>query len=253
MRKLFISGNWKMNKNFNEGNNLMRDIDQYAEKKDKIDIAIFPPNLYLKYFHENYKNITVGSQNLYFKNSGAYTGEISPSMLKSIGINWTIIGHSERRTIFGETPDIIKKKIDFSLENDFNPVVCIGENIDQREKSMELDVIKMQVKNIYYKLQRKDAQNIILAYEPLWAIGTGKTASPEDADKIHGQIRKEIKKIYDEEFSSQLRILYGGSVKPHNAQELLSKKNIDGALIGGASLKSDSFLKICDIAGKIMG
>jgi len=227
---------------------LTKKINSYSNDEHSIDIGVFPPYLYLQKMKKQFENVIIGSQNIYLENEGAFTGEISPMMLKSINVNWTIIGHSERRNIFQETEDEVNKKVRFSLKNGLKSVVCIGEKLKEREKGYTLEKIAMQVKNLFHEVDENNAKKIIVAYEPIWAIGTGKSASPEDADEVHKNIRDVVSEIYNPQFADNLRIIYGGSVKPHNAKSLLQKKNIDGALIGGASLKSESFLKICDIA-----
>ncbi|TYB31550.1 MAG: triose-phosphate isomerase [Candidatus Mcinerneyibacterium aminivorans] len=251
MRKFFIAGNWKMNKGLESAMSLSNKINEYAENESKIDIGVFPPYIYLQGMKNTFKNIIIGSQNIFFKQEGAYTGEISPKMLDSIDVEWTIIGHSERRNIFNESEEWVNKKVKFALNNHMKAIVCIGEKLEERKKGYTLEKISMQVKNLFYEISKEKAKNITLAYEPIWAIGTGETASPEDADEVHEKIREVVSNIYDSDFAEKLRIQYGGSVKPHNAEELLKKDNIDGALIGGASLEADSFLKICDIAKKL--
>lgn len=248
MRKLFVAGNWKMNKDYYKGFELADKINNFSEDVDKIDIGVFPPSIYLSEMKKKCANIIIGAQNVFYKNEGAFTGEISPYMLNSIDINWTIIGHSERRNIFMENSEWISKKVKASLSDALKIIICIGENFDERQKGMAYDRITMQLKNIFYNISEENLDDITIAYEPIWAIGTGESASPEDAEKMHKHIRNVIKNLYNKDISNKIKILYGGSVKPHNAESLLQKENIDGALIGGASLKADSFIDICKTA-----
>ncbi len=248
MRKLFIAGNWKMNKTYDEAVKLAGDIQRRGLKEGKIDIAVFVPSLYLKEIRDTAPDIITGAQNIYFEENGAFTGEISAAMIRSVGVNWTLIGHSERRHIFGETDCEVNKKVTRALSQCIYPVVCVGEDLTERERGITLDIVGRQVKELFYGLSREQAEKVIIAYEPVWAIGTGKTASPADAEEVHAYIRMITASLYGKDMSDGMRILYGGSVKPSNAEKLLSMRNIDGALIGGASLKSDDFIAICDTA-----
>jgi triosephosphate isomerase len=188
--------------------------------------------------------VKLGAQNMHYEDSGAFTGEISNSMLKSVGCEYVIIGHSERRTIFGENDKMINKKINKALESGLKVIFCIGESLEQREEGNTNEVVKKQIVNGLINVTSDDLTNIIVAYEPIWAIGTGKTATPEQAQEVHSFIRGQIEKIYSKESAENLQIQYGGSVKPENAATLLSQPDIDGALVGGACLKADSFLSI---------
>jgi triosephosphate isomerase len=185
---------------------------------------------------------------MYYEKSGAFTGEISPLMLKSVGCQYVILGHSERRTIFGESNQLINKKIKAAVENQLNPIFCIGETLEERESGVTFKVIETQVREGLDGLTAEELANLIIAYEPVWAIGTGKTATPEQAEEVHAFIRKLIGELYSTEFAEKLIIQYGGSVKPENAAELMSQPDIDGALVGGACLKADSFVKIIESA-----
>jgi len=189
-------------------------------------------------------NIGLSAQNIYWEDSGAYTGEISSPMLKELGCQYVIIGHSERRAYFGETNETVNKKIKAALAHNLTPIVCVGEVLEQRENGKTFDVVKDHVFRALEGILEADAKKIIIAYEPVWAIGTGKTATPEQAQEVHAFIRGLLKELYNEEVASAIRIQYGGSVKPDNAKDLLAKEDIDGALVGGASLKIDSFVKI---------
>ncbi len=248
MRRLFIAGNWKMNKTADEATRLAEEVQKRGLGEKSIDIGIFVPSPFLKDVRMAAPDICVGAQNIYFEENGAFTGEISAEMILSVGVGWTLVGHSERRHIFGESDSEVNKKVKRALACGISPVVCVGEDLGQREKGTTLDVVGLQVKELFYGLSEKQASMVTLAYEPVWAIGTGKTASPEDAEEVHAYIRMIAASLYGVEISDSLRILYGGSVKPSNAEKLLSKRNIDGALIGGASLKGEDFISICDTA-----
>lgn len=246
MRKIIIAGNWKMNKSPLEAieliNFLKRDLIDITE----VDIVVCPPFLALsdasEILHES--NIGLGAQNIYWEDSGAFTGEISAPMLKSLGVQYTIIGHSERRQLFGETNETVNKKIKAALRHELIPIVCVGEVLEEREAGKAFDVIKEQCEESLKGLTDEEMGKIILAYEPVWAIGTGKTATPEQAEEVHKFIRGLLAETHNEELASGMRIQYGGSVKPENTADLMSQPDIDGALVGGASLEYDSFSKI---------
>jgi len=242
-RKPFIAGNWKMCKNVKEAVSLAKSLKSKLKGVKDKDILICPAFTALCCVYEEIKNsnIKLGAQNMYFEDEGAFTGEISASMLKDF-CEYVILGHSERRQFFNETDEVVNKKIKKALEHGLKPILCIGETLEQREKNETFNVIKKQLKE---SLKNENGiKNVVIAYEPIWAIGTGKTATPEQAEEVHLFIRKEIEKIYDKETSADIRILYGGSVKPDNIKDLMEKENIDGALVGGASLDADSFSKI---------
>ena len=248
MRKKFVGGNWKMNMTPDEAEEYMISFTGKISslKGNEIDIALFPPFVDLSTVKEyaGKSGILTGAQNMYHKNSGAYTGEISPVMLKSLGIEFVILGHSERRHIFNESNDLINLKVKAALRNGFNLVLCIGETEDERLTSKHYDVIKEQLESGLSGVDIDQIDKIIVAYEPVWAIGTGKTATPEDAEEMHRYIRMLFKGIYNKDVANNIRIIYGGSVKPENAKTLLAEKDIDGALVGGASLDSQSFFEI---------
>jgi triosephosphate isomerase len=248
MRKFFIAGNWKMNKTYDEAVQLAKAVQQRAVNEKKINIGVFVPAPYLRDLAMASPDLIVGAQNLHWENAGAFTGEVSPPMLRSLGISWTLIGHSERRALFGETDDEVNKKTMAALKHCISPIVCVGETLEEREKGITLDIIGRQVKEAFYAIPADMAATVTLAYEPVWAIGTGKTATPEDAEEVHAFIRKTLASLYSAEASQIMRILYGGSVKPSNTSSLLKMTNIDGALIGGASLNKDDFISICDTA-----
>ncbi|HDS03253.1 MAG TPA: triose-phosphate isomerase [Firmicutes bacterium] len=251
MRKFLIAGNWKMNKNYDEALQLARAIQQRAVNEKKINIGVFVPAPYLREMSLESPDLIVGAQNIYWEQYGAFTGEISPPMLRSLGISWTLIGHSERRALFGETDEDVNRKTVAALKHCFFPIVCVGETLSQREKKTTLDIIGKQVKELFYEIPADMARSVTVAYEPVWAIGTGKTATPDDAEEVHAYIRMIITSLYGREISDEVRILYGGSVKPSNAASLLKMRNVDGALIGGASLNKEDFISICDTAVSI--
>ncbi|OGU62781.1 MAG: triose-phosphate isomerase [Ignavibacteria bacterium RBG_13_36_8] len=247
MRRKVIAGNWKMNKNLSESVSLISEIVNKIKKiKTKVDIIICPPFTSLDTAGELIKNssIKLGAQNMHSEDSGAYTGEISAAMLKSIGCEYVILGHSERRTIFHENDEMINKKMKKALENNLKPIFCIGESLEEREKGITFDIIKEQLERGLTGINNTNLENIIIAYEPVWAIGTGKTATPSQAQEVHEFIRKCAKENLSNSSAENLIIQYGGSVKPENSAELLNQPDIDGALIGGACLIADSFVKI---------
>lgn len=247
MRRKIIAGNWKMNNDFSEAQNLITKINSgLSGKKLDADVIICPPFTSLSEANSLIKNtpIKLGAQNMYFEDEGAFTGEISAKMLKSVGCEFVILGHSERRAIFQETDNLINKKIKKALDSGLKPIFCIGETLEQREKNITNQIIKSQLNEGLKDLTKNNLENIIIAYEPVWAIGTGKNATPDQAEEVHQFIRNWICDNFSKEISEKIIIQYGGSVKPENAKELLSQKNIDGALVGGASLKAESFIGI---------
>jgi triosephosphate isomerase len=246
MRKKVIAGNWKMNNDISESQNLVSGILSGLGNDIKCDVIVCPPFTSLSEVNILLMDtqVKLGAQNMHYEECGAFTGEISKSMLKSVGCEYVIIGHSERRTIFGEDDEMINRKIIKALEGGLKVIFCIGESLKQREEGITNEVVKKQISNGLVNLAADDLTNIIIAYEPIWAIGTGKTATPQQAQEVHSFIRGLIEEIYSTETAENLVIQYGGSVKPENAATLLSQPDIDGALVGGACLKSDSFLSI---------
>ena len=247
MRKTVIAGNWKMNNDLNESEKLIVELKNLLQnEKPNCDVIVCPPFTSLSEASKlvSESSIKLGAQNMHFEENGAFTGEISASMLKSVGCEYVILGHSERRHIFGESNEVINKKIKKVLSAGLKPIFCIGELLEERENGTTNDVVKRQVLKGLDGISAEDMKNIIVAYEPVWAIGTGKTASPAQAKEVHEFIRDLIEIDYSLEVANDLVIQYGGSVKPDNAKELLSQKDIDGALVGGACLKADSFLGI---------
>ena len=246
MRRKIIAGNWKMNNDLNATQNLISNLAKSLNNNENCDIIICPPFTSLSEANSQIKNtaIKLGAQNMYFENEGAYTGEISAQMLKSAGCEFVILGHSERRAIFNESDSLINKKIKKAISSGLKPIFCVGESLEQREKGVTKDIIKTQVTEGLKDISAEEIKTLIIAYEPVWAIGTGKNATPEQAQEVHKFIRSLIKEKYSDEDAENMIIQYGGSVKPDNAKDLLSQKDIDGALVGGASLKADSFLGI---------
>ncbi|MCK5214994.1 MAG: triose-phosphate isomerase [Candidatus Omnitrophica bacterium] len=246
MRKIIIAGNWKMNKTALEAIELITALKREVNDIDKVDVVVCPTAIALADVEDLLQDshIGLGAQNLHWEDSGAFTGEISASMIKSIGARYVIIGHSERRQFFGETNETVNKKIKAALKEDLKPIVCVGEVLEEREAGKTFDVIKEQCEGSLANLTNEEMGKIILAYEPVWAIGTGKTASPDQAQEVHQYIRELLTKLFSEELAQSVRIQYGGSVKQENTADLMSQPDIDGALVGGASLESDSFAGI---------
>lgn len=236
----------------NETIEMLENLIPQVEGIDNVDIIIAPPYTVLTSAYEILKNtnIKLGAQNMHFEDKGAYTGEISPKFLKEIGVEYVILGHSERRDIFKESDSLINKKIKKALSINLKPIVCIGEHLEERETGRTKEIIEYQINETFRDLSKEEMKKIIIAYEPIWAIGTGKTATPEQAEEIHIFIRELLTKKYDKEISDIVRIQYGGSIKPINAEDLFNKKNIDGGLVGGASLDSNSLFQIIKAADK---
>ncbi len=250
MRRKIIAGNWKMNNDLNGTISLISNLAKALNNNENCDIIVCPPFTSLSEANSQIKNtaIKLGAQNMYFENEGAYTGEISAQMLKSVGCEFVILGHSERRAIFNESDSLINKKIKKAFSSGLKPIFCVGESLEQREKGVTKDIIKTQVTEGLKDISSEEMKTLIIAYEPVWAIGTGKNATPEQAQEVHEFIRSLIQEKYSEDIADNMIIQYGGSVKPGNAKNLLSQKDIDGALVGGASLKADSFLGIIQAA-----
>ena len=246
-RKIIMAGNWKMNLDPEEGKQLINDLKEAAAKSDK-EVIVCVPFIDLNMAIDVAKDskIHVGAQNMHFEDEGAFTGEVSGKMLEKIGTEYVIIGHSERRQYFAETDETVNLKIKAALKYNLKPIVCVGETEEQFDRGETKTIITNQVEKALSGLTKEEMKSIIIAYEPIWAIGTGKTATPEIADNCLFEIREKIKELYDEEISDSISILYGGSVKPANIKELLEKENIDGALVGGASLKADQFIALID-------
>ena len=245
-RKKLIAANWKMYKDPAQTKEFFREFLPLVAKHDRDEIVVCPPYIDLHTAIESAKDsqVAVGAQNVYWKAEGAFTGEVSPTMLVAVGCTHVIIGHSERRQYFGETDDTVNLKLKAALERGLTPIVCVGEVLEEREAGLTEDVLRRQCMRAFSTLSAKKAARLVVAYEPVWAIGTGKTATPEMASDAHVLIRGEAAKAFGDEFGAALRILYGGSVKPENAKALMSQEEIDGALVGGASLDPKSFAAI---------
>jgi len=242
----FMAGNWKMNKTTGEAIDLVRELKAAISGVQGVEVAVAPPftALYAVYKELEGSSIRLAAQNLYWEEKGAFTGEVSPLMLKEVGCHYVIIGHSERRQFFGETDETVNRRIKAALAQGLKVIFCIGETLKEREEGKTFSVIERQVEDGLKNLSDKEMKNMVTAYEPVWAIGTGKTATPGQAEGVHRFIRGEIGKLYSREVSEEIRIQYGGSVTPENIKGLMEQANIDGALVGGASLKAESFSKI---------
>jgi len=245
MRKNIVAGNWKMNNDLAQTQALISDlVEQTQTSNAEVMIAPTFTNLYSACEALREANIEVISQNMHFAKNGAYTGEISACMLKSIGVETVILGHSERRAQFGETDALLAEKVNAALENNMRIIFCFGEELNDRKTDNHFNVVKSQIKNALFHLPESAWKNIILAYEPVWAIGTGETASPEQAQEMHKFIRETLDNKYGVDAANSVSILYGGSVKPNNAKEIFSKPDVDGGLIGGAALNAKDFYTI---------
>lgn len=252
MRKNVIAGNWKMNKTLSEANQFVEETASKVPNNDKVDAIVCAPFPFLASLVEKAKgsSVKIGAQNMHFEDSGAFTGEVSPVMLKDIGVSHVVIGHSERRELFAETDEIVNKKTHAAFNHGLTPIVCCGETLEQREANETMNHVENQIKEALKGLSDKQIADTIIAYEPIWAIGTGKTATSEEANEVCTHIRNVIKTITSEETAEQVIIQYGGSVKPANIDELLAQSDIDGALVGGASLEADSFLQLVEAGTK---
>jgi triosephosphate isomerase len=246
MRKPIIAGNWKMNKTVGEARELVEALKDKLTGVTDVDIVVGPTFTALSAVSEIIKdtNIKLAAQDMYWEESGAFTGEISPVMLKDVGCEYVIIGHSERRAYFSETNETVNRKVKAAHEYGLKPIMCVGEKLEEREKGITKDVVKDHVVNGLDGLTEKQMLNTVIAYEPVWAIGTGKTATPDQAQEVHEFIRQLLGEIYTSTVAEAVRIQYGGSVKPNNVAELMAQPDIDGGLIGGASLDADSFTQI---------
>lgn len=251
MRKQVIAGNWKMNKVLNEVEQFVQAAKNEVPGEEQVESVVCAPFPFLHSLIKETEGtpLKVGAQNMHFEESGAFTGEVSPVMLKDLGVSYVVLGHSERREIFGETDEDVNKKVHAAFKHDLTPIVCVGETLEQRENNETMNHVEAQVKKALEGLSDEEVQQVIIAYEPIWAIGTGKTSSAEDANEVCSHIRNVVKEFSSETAAEAVRIQYGGSVKPANVDELLGQSDIDGALVGGASLEADSFLKLVE-AGK---
>ena len=246
MRTKIVAGNWKMNKNSEETEDLLNELIEKLPLDKEVQIVVAPTfvNLASAVDHLEFTNISVAAQNMHQAENGAFTGEISADMLKSVGVNTVILGHSERRAIFHETDALIANKVDTALKHDLTVIFCFGEELKDRQNNQHFNVVENQLRDGLFHLEKDAWEDIILAYEPVWAIGTGETASPEQAQEMHAFIRETVRHTYGSEIAEDVSILYGGSVKPDNAKEIFGKPDVDGGLIGGAALKADDFVAI---------
>jgi triosephosphate isomerase len=254
MRSKVRAGNWKMHKTNSQARQLVEELKIKTAQIQKTKIIVCPPatalSLVAQVLHDG--KIALGAQNMHWEAQGAFTGEISAEMIKSTGASYVIIGHSERRQYFGESDETVNKKLVTALNANLKPIVCLGETLEQREKGITNQVVERQLQGAFTGLTDQQIKSLIIAYEPVWAIGTGKTATPEQAQEVHAFIRSNIEKMYNKAISENVIIQYGGSVKPDNAYELLKQGDIDGALVGGACLDADSFAQIISSAEKLL-
>lgn len=251
MRKPIIAGNWKMNKTLQEAVNFASEVKQKIPSFESVESVICAPAIFLDRLVQEIKgtDLRVGAQNMHFEDEGAFTGEISPVALKDLGVQYVIIGHSERREMFNETDEAVNKKVHAAFRHGLTPIMCVGETLEEREAGQWQQVVHTQTRKGLVGLTKEQVAKVVIAYEPIWAIGTGKTASAEDANEVCAYIRETVAEQYDQGTAEKIRIQYGGSVKPGNIQELMNQSDIDGALVGGASLDPNSFLQLLE-AGK---
>ena len=249
MRQNIVAANWKMNKEVQESYDFTKSLSKKLLNLKRTHIILCPPFTSLFYISELLKNtsIALGGQNMHYEESGAFTGEISSNMLKSSGCDYVILGHSERRHIFNEPNEVIKKKVNAALSNDLKPIICVGEKLGERQSGKTSEIIRSQYKSAFSDVSEHEINRCVVAYEPVWAIGTGMTATPEQASEVQGLIRDFIEEQYSKDIADSMPILYGGSVKPTNAKSLIETENIDGFLIGGASLVEELFFEIVNI------
>ena len=251
-RRPIIAGNWKLHKSVTESVELARGVLHRVPREASCEVVVAPVFTALYPVHEalgDNARVVLAAQDVYWENEGAFTGEVSPPLLKDVGCEYVIVGHSERRHVFGETDDEVRRKVAALLSHGLTPIVCVGEMLEQREAGETEAVVLGQVDAALEGLTASSVRRLVIAYEPVWAIGTGKTAQPEDAQAVHAAIRGRLRQSFDAETADGMRILYGGSVKPKNAADLLAQPDIDGALVGGASLKADDFVAIIEAAG----
>jgi triosephosphate isomerase len=246
MRKKIVAGNWKMHKNAEQTEDLLNELIAKIPAETDAQVIVAPTfvNLSSAVDHLEFTSIKVAAQNMHQAESGAYTGEISADMLKSVGVNTVILGHSERRAIFHETDALIANKVDTALKHEMTVIFCFGEELKDRQSKNHFNIVENQLKDGLFHIKAKDWEKIVLAYEPVWAIGTGETASPEQAQEMHEFIRETVRKAFGSDVAEDVSILYGGSVKPDNAKEIFSKPDVDGGLIGGAALNASDFVAI---------
>ncbi|MBM7571049.1 triose-phosphate isomerase [Aquibacillus albus] len=252
MRKKVIAGNWKMNKVLKEAEQFVADTKDNIPSSDKVESVVCAPYPFLASLVDKAAgtDLKVAAQNMHYEDNGAFTGEVSPVMLKDLGVTYVVIGHSERRELFGENDDTVNKKVHAAFNHQLTPIVCVGETLEQRENNETMTLVENQVKQALAGLTDDQVKQTIVAYEPIWAIGTGKTATSEQANEVCTHIRNVVKEAFSADAAEAVRIQYGGSVKPANVDELLAQSDIDGALVGGASLEADSFLTLVEAGAK---
>lgn len=252
MRNFLIAGNWKMNCGISETKSLLQGIKEIRdEMPEGVDGLVCPPMISLQAAAEelqDVKGVALGAQNVHYEDNGAFTGEVSTSMLNEVGCSYVILGHSERREYFGETDKTVNAKVNKSLEDGLRPVICVGESLAQRKGNEHMLKVRKQVEGALIGVEKDNAENLVIAYEPIWAIGTGESATADQAQEMHAMIRAVLEDLFNEQAADRVRILYGGSMKPHNAKGLLSQPDVDGGLIGSASLKAESFTDIIQVA-----
>ena len=243
MRKPFIAGNWKMNTSSRSATELASGLARALTGVDTVDVAVCPPSVYLQAVAKSISasNIALGAQNVYFEGNGAFTGELSCAMLKDVCCTYVIVGHSERRHVIGESDELINKKVGSAITGGLLPILCVGELLEEREAEKTAEVVTDQIKKGLAGINAEKVLAVTIAYEPVWAIGTGKTATADQAQEVHAMIRSLLAEMYDETVAGQIRIQYGGSAKPANTAELMAKADVDGLLVGGASLKAEDF------------
>ncbi|MBS4219421.1 triose-phosphate isomerase [Bacillus sp. FJAT-49711] len=250
MRKPIIAGNWKMNKTLQESLDFANEVKDKIPAKDQVDSVICAPALFLGQLVDVLAgtDVGVGAQNMHFEKNGAFTGEISPVALKDLGISYVILGHSERREMFAETDEAVNQKTHAAFNHQLIPIVCVGETLEQRENNETKELVEKQVEKALHGLSEEQVKETIIAYEPIWAIGTGKSSTAEDANEVCAHIREVVEKKFSKSAADAIRIQYGGSVKPENIKEYMNQPDIDGALVGGASLEANSFLQLLEAA-----
>jgi triosephosphate isomerase len=248
MRKPIIAGNWKMNKTLSEAVSFVEEVKNSVPAESEVDAVVCSPALFLDKLVEATKgtDLKVGAQNMHFEENGAYTGEVSPVALADLGVDYVILGHSERREMFAETDETVNKKTLAAFKHNLTPIVCCGETLEERESDKTKEVVETQVKAALKGLSEEQAKQVVIAYEPIWAIGTGKSSTAEDANEVCAAIRKVVENVFSTDIAEAVRIQYGGSVKPANIKEYMAQSDIDGALVGGASLEAQSFLQLVE-------
>lgn len=250
MRKPIIAGNWKMNKTLQEALDFANEVKDIVPAKNQVDSVICSPALFLGQLVDTVKgtDVEVGAQNMHFEKNGAFTGEISPVALNDLGVSYVILGHSERREMFAETDETVNQKTHAAFNHNLIPIVCVGETLEQRENNETKELVEKQVEKALQGLSEEQVKETVIAYEPIWAIGTGKSSTAEDANEVCAHIRKVVEKNFSKSAADAIRIQYGGSVKPENIKEYMNQPDIDGALVGGASLEAGSFLQLLEAA-----